>query len=234
MSMSRKINPASNSFQHRWTRISWTRAALIAAGVIAYQVLVCSIIVDQPDGGLGAGLMVAPLLVVAGCVLGRTWRGGVLLALLTVAGVIGLLLWRVSGASLALLYPVPYLAVYAFLLWLFARTLRPGRQALITRLATHIHGELPAEIARYTRRVTWAWCVFFAAMALTSMLLFLFEPLPVWSVFNNLLNLPLVAAMYLGEYAWRLRRYPNFSHASIATVFRAFRNFDFNRRAAGP
>jgi len=234
MSMSRKIDTDSRSFQDRWTRISWTKAALIAAGVIAYQVLVYSIIVDQPDGGLGGGLMVAPLLLVAGCVLGRTWRGGVLLALLTVAGVIGLLLWRVFGASPALLYPVPYLTVYAFLLWLFARTLRPGQQALITRLAAHVHGELPAEIARYTRRVTWAWCVFFAAMALTSMLLFLYEPLPVWSIFNNLLNLPLVVAMYLGEYAWRLWRYPNFSHASIATVFRAFRNFDFNRRAAGP
>jgi uncharacterized membrane protein len=104
---------------------------------------------------------------------------------------------------------------------------------LITRLANHVHGELPAEIARYTRRVTWAWCGFFAAMVLASMLLFLLEPLPVWSVFNNLLNLPLVVAMYLCENAWRLWRYPNFSHASIATVFRAFRNFDFNRPAAG-
>ena len=236
--MSRKIEPASRSIRAGWTKTGWTKpgwckAALIAAGVIAYQVLVYCMIVDQPDGGLGGGLMAAPLLVIAGCVLGRTRRGCVLLALLTVAGVIGLLLWRSFGASPALFYPVPYLGVYAVLLWLFARTLRPGRQALITRLATHGHGEQPAEIARYTRRVTWAWCVFFAAMALTSVSLFLFEPLPVWSVFNNLLNLPLVAAMYLCEYAWRLWRYPNFSHASIATVYRALRNVDFNRRAAG-
>ena len=42
-----------------------------------------------------------------------------------------------------------------------------------------------------------------------------------------------VVAMYLGENAWRLWRYPNFSRASIATVFRAFRNFDFNRPTAG-
>ena len=228
MSMSRKIEPASRPLQ-----AGWIKAALLAAVVIAYQVLVYVLIVYHPDGGLGEGLMAAPLLVVAGCLLGRTRRGRILLALLTVASVIGFLLWRAFGASLALLYPVPYLSVYLFLLWLFGRTLVPGSQALITRLATHVHGELPAEIARYTRRVTWAWCVFFAAMALTSMLLFLLEPLPVWSVFNNLLNLPLVVAMYLGEYAWRLWRYPNFSHASIATVVRAFRNFDFNRPAAG-
>ena len=226
--MSSKIEPVSRPLQNGWTKV-----ALFAAGVIAYQVLVYRLIVDQPDGGLGGGLMVAPLLVVAGCVLGRTGRGRVLLAVLIVVGVIGFLLWRAFGASPALFYPVPYLTVYAVLLWLFGRTLTPGRQPLITRVASHVHGELPADIARYTRRVTSAWCVFFAAMATASMLLFLFAPLPIWSMFNNLLNLPLVAAMYLGEYAWRLRRYPNFSHASIATVFRAFRNFDFNRPAAG-
>lgn len=228
MSMSSKIEPVSPPLGTGWTKV-----ALLVAGVIAYQVLVYSLIADQPDGGLGEGLMVAPLLVAVGFVIGRSRRGRLLLALLGALGVIGFLLWRAFGAGPALFYPVPTLTVYAFLLWLFGRTLRPGRQSLITRLATHVHGELPAEIARYTRRVTWAWCGFFVAMAVTSMLLFLLEPLPVWSVFNNLLNMPLVVAMYLGEYAWRLWRYPNFSHASIATVFRAFRNFDFNRHSAG-
>ncbi len=228
MSMSSKIEPTSRPLQ-----TGWPKAAFLAAGVIAYQILVYRMIVDQPDGGIGELLMAAPLVVVAGCVLGRTWRGRLLLLLMTAAGVLGFLWWRAFGASPALFYPVPYITVYLFLLWLFGRTLRRGRQPLITRLATHVHGELPAGLAGYTRWVTWAWCVFFAAMVVTSMLLFLFEPLPVWSIFNNLLNLPLVVAMYLGEYAWRLRRYPDFPHASIATVFRAFRKFDFNRPAAG-
>ena len=228
MSMSSKIEPGN-----RPLHASWTRAAILAAGVIAYQVLVYFMIVNQPDGGLGEGLMAAPVLVVAGCVLGRSRRGRILLAALAALGMIGFMLWRDAGASPALLYPVPYLSVYLALLWLFGRTLRAGRQPLITRLATHVHGELPLELVRYTRQVTWAWCVFFFAMATTSTLLFMFAPLPVWSVFNNLLNLPLVVAMYFGEYSWRLWRFPNFSHASIATVFRAFRNFEFNRPAAG-
>lgn len=228
MSMSSKIGPASHSL-----RAGWIKAAFLVAGVVAYQVLVFRMIVDHPDGWFGEGLMVAPLLVVAGCVLGRSRRGRLLLVAFGVFGAAGFLLWRTVGASAALFYPVPYLTVYLVLLWVFGRTLQQGRQPLVTRLATHVHGELPAEIARYTRQVTWAWCVFFIAMAVTSAALFLLEPLPVWSVFNNLLNLPLVVAMYLGEYAWRLWRFPNFSHASIATVVRAFRNFDFNRPAAG-
>ena len=228
MSMSSKIGPASHPM---WA--GWTKAAFLIAGVIAYQVLVYRMIVDQPDGGLGECLMIAPLLVVAGCILGRSRRGRLLLAVFAVFGVAGFVLWRALGASAALLYPVPYLTVYLVLLWVFGRTLKQGRQPLVTRLAAHVHGELPAEITRYTRQVTWAWCIFFATMATTSTLLFLLEPLPVWSVFNNLLNLPLVVAMYLGEYAWRLWRFPDFSHASIGTVVRAFRKFDFNRPAAG-
>jgi uncharacterized membrane protein len=225
--MSSKIATVSRPLQTAWTKV-----VLVSAGVMAYQVLVYRLIVNQPDAGLGEALMAAPVLVAVGFFLGRLRRGRVLPAMLGCIGVIAFLLWRAPGASPALL-PVPYLSVYAFLLWLFGRSLRPGRQSLITRFATHVHGELPAQIARYTRRVTWAWCVFFAAMALTSILLFLFEPLPIWSVFNNLLNLPLAVTMYLGEYAWRLRRYPNFSHASIATVLRAFRDFDFKRPASG-
>lgn len=209
------------------------RAALFICGVIAYQVLVYWLVVSQPGSALGEGLMAAPILVVAAGVLVRTGRGRILFGLLCVAGAIGLMLWRAVGANPALFYPVPYLAVYLSLLWLFGRTLANGREPLITRLATFVHGELPADIARYTRQVTWAWCVFFAVMALTSVLLFAFATLPAWSIFNNLLNLPLVVAMYFCEHLWRRWRYPNFSHASIATVYRAFRDFQFNRPTAG-
>ena len=225
--MSSKIEPVNPPLH-----VSWTKVALLTAGVIAYQLLVYYMIVDQPDGGIGAGLMVAPLVVVVACVLARSVGGRLMLGLLALAVGVGILLWRTMGASPALLYPVPFLTVYVFLLWFFGRTLKAERKPLVTLLAAHVHGEIPADIARYTRQVTWAWCIFFAAMALTSILLFVFEPLPIWSVFNNLLNLPLVVAMYLGEYAWRLHRFPDFPHASIATVFRAFRNFDFNRPAA--
>ena len=228
MSMSSKIEPVS-----RPLRTGWTKLALLAAGVIAYQVLVYCIVVYHADDGLAGALMAAPLLAVACFVLGWSRRGRILLGLLALIGLIGFLLWRAFGADPTLLYPVPYLAVYLCLLWLFGRTLRAGRQPLITRLAAHVHGELVAEMVRYTRRVTWAWCVFFVAMALTSLLLFVVAPLPIWSAFNTLLNLPLLVAMYLGEYAWRLWRHPDFSPASIATVVRAFRDFDFKRPAAG-
>ena len=87
MSMSSKIEPVNPALP-----ASWTKAALLTAGVIAYQVLVYCMILDQPDGGIGAGLMVAPLVVVVACVLARSVRGRLMLVLLALAAGVGLLL----------------------------------------------------------------------------------------------------------------------------------------------
>jgi uncharacterized membrane protein len=95
-------------------------------------------------------------------------------------------------------------SIYASLLTTFALTLRPGRTPLITSMAHRLHGALSDEMIRYTRGVTIAWSLFFAAQLLTSILLFSFAPLTVWSVFVNLLDVPLVATMFAAEYAYRL------------------------------
>jgi len=200
---------------------------------MAYQGLAYYMTVNHPREGLAEALVVAPVILVTAGLLLRTARGRLVLAVLTAAGIVGFMAWRATGADPIWFYPVPYLAVYLMLLWAFGSTLVSERQPLVTQLAMLVHGQIPVEIARYTRSVTWAWCWFFAAMTLTSTLLFLFAPFPVWSAFNSLLNLPLVVAMYLGEYAWRLWRHPNFSHASIATVLHAISKFEFHRPAAG-
>src|SRR3954471_11935051 len=192
--MSSSIEPASRP-QH----ISWAKVSLFIAGVMAYQWLAYYMTVNYPRKGLGEALVAAPVILVAAGMLVRTARGRLALAILTTAGIAGFLAWRAAGADPVWFYPVPYLAVYLMLLWTFGSTLVSGRQPLVTQLATLVHGHIPAEIARYTRSVTWAWCGFFAGMTITSALLFLFAPFPVWSVFNSLLNLPLVVAMYLGE-----------------------------------
>ena len=52
-------------------------------------------------------------------------------------------------------------------------------------------------------------------------------------VLANLLNAPLVAAMFLGEYLYRILRYPNFSHASIRSSIRAFQKHGGSGPAPG-
>jgi len=218
--MSNAIEPAE-----RRGRAGRRRGVLLAAALIVYPLLVHLALSADPDSSLGEWLMAAPLIALLVWFLSRSSRGRIGLLALGAAAIFGWWVWRAAGASPAIVYPLTHVSVYLFLLGYFGRTLRPGNEALITRLATYVHGALPDEIKDYTRRVTWAWCLFFAAMALVSVLLFALAPLATWSLFANVLNLPLVAAMYLGEYAYRLLRHPDFSHASIPTVIRAFQKF---------
>jgi len=218
--MSNAIEPAE-----RRGRAGRRRGVLLAAALIGYPLVVHLAVSAHPESGLGEWLMAAPLIGLLVWFLSRSRKGQIGLLVLGAAAFLGWWMWRAAGASPTIVYPLTHVSVYLFLLWYFGRTLRSGKEALITRLATYVHGALPDEIRSYTRRVTWAWCLFFAGMALASVLLFALAPLAIWSLFANVLNLPLVAVMYLGEYAYRLLCYPDFSHASIPTVIRAFQRF---------
>jgi len=126
--------------------------------------------------------------------------------------------------SIPLALAAPHATIYCFLLWLFGRTLLRGREPLITGVARRVHGTLEPEIEAYTRRVTQAWCLFFAAQLAVSALLFALVPLPVWSLFVNLLNAPLLVLMFAGETLYRGYRYPDHPRVSIASTLRAFGN----------
>ena len=62
----------------------------------------------------------------------------------------------------------------------FGNTLRPGRTALVTRFAAARQPAMSPRLLRYTRGVTAAWTLFFAAMAVASLLLFMLGPLREW------------------------------------------------------
>ncbi len=109
-------------------------------------------------------------------------------------------------------------SIYASLFLTFSLTLRPGRDALITVFARKLHGAITSELVVYTRRVTIAWCCFFVGQLATSMGLFLFAPLRAWSFFVNILDIPLVTAMYLAEYMIRIRCLRNPPRHSLSVV----------------
>lgn len=108
--------------------------------------------------------------------------------------------------------------IYATLLLTFALTLRPGREPLIREMARRMHGVLSDEMVIYTRRVTVAWSLFFLGQLTISVTLFIFAKLVVWSFFVNILDLPLVAAMFAAEYAVRLRSLRNPPRHSLAAI----------------
>ena len=120
------------------------------------------------------------------------------------------LLNRGSATTMALLRGglilsagAPHAVVNLGLLAIFGLSLLPGREPIVTYFARAIHGGVSPEVELYTRRVTWVWCGFFGLQLAGSVLLLAFAPIAWWSIFVSILNLPLVAAMMLGEWLTR-------------------------------
>ena len=210
-----------------WRRVA---AAVIAVALlIAYQVAVHQLIADgrHPLTTMYLGLLPFALVVVV-FALGAGWRFGAVLAAIVIAA-IGWH-WRVPlQANFGWIYLVEHVGTQSLLGLMFAHTLRRGRVPLITQFASRVHGGvLSPEQFVYTRHATLAWSLFFVLDALASLALFTWAPLPVWSLFANLLTLPLVAVMFIGEYMVRRALLPQAPHVSIAAGVRAFWD---NRRA---
>ena len=205
-------------------RCGWLWPALIVLLGVGYQCLVYSAVGGGQIDAIRIALAFLPLLALAWWIAARArhklrWS----LVLCAASGAI-YALERQEHWGLAAAYGIPHAAIYVALLGLFARTLRPGHEPLITRLARRVHGKLPPQLRAYTRRLTAAWCVFFAAQIVASALLFRFASLSHWSLFVNVLNFPLLALMFIGEYAYRLMRHRDFPHASLLDGVRAFAN----------
>lgn len=196
---------------------------------IAYSVLLHFFILKGEADGLRVALVLLPVLLwacwlVARSVSAKWWP---LAAAALAALIYGLMSGNYMRVGLIAIDGMWHASMNAFMLWFFARTLRQGRVPLISQVARYLNGgELPPEIAVYTRNVTIAWSVFFAAQLLGSALLYLFAPLAAWSLFINVLNAPLLALMFAGEYVIRIVLHPNHSRNSILQVFEVFtKNF---------
>jgi len=216
--MSRRSEPAESQRAPRRTLLA---LGLLAAALVAWQLFLHRLVSADPHSIVAELLIALPVLVFAAWLASRTRAraaGGVVVV---AAGVAGCLAWNRSGTD-AILPLLPHLAIYLLLLAWFASSLLPGREPLVTFMARHVHDVMPPALVAYTRRVTVAWCVFFLAMAVTSVALFAWAPVGVWSAFVNLLNLPLVAAMFVAEYLWRMIRHPGLSRATIPTMIRSF------------
>ena len=202
----------------------WSGLALL--GCLACTWLAHRVISGEGNGMLRGALLALPLLALAWWALARSAHKPRWVLILIFAGAALYLLEQRGNLGMAAAYGVPHAAANGFLLWWFGRTLRDGSEPIVTRVARRVHGTLKPGIEAYTRRVTIAWCVFFAVQIAVSLALFLFAPLEIWSVFVNVLNLPLVVLMFAGEYLMRVVFHPDHPRASVASMLRAFTKSD--------
>jgi uncharacterized membrane protein len=136
------------------------------------------------------------------------------------ACVITIAIWSFARDGIIASSAIPHAIAYLSVLTIFAASLAPGRKPIVTGFAEKSRGELPPAVVVYTRRVTVAWCLFCAAQLLVSLLLLLFAPTHVWSMFVNVCNLPLLVAMFCGEFAWRKWHYGGGPRERLTDGFR--------------
>jgi len=201
---------------------AWWQAAAVLA-FVACQWLAHLALTQSAGEALRLALLLLPLAALAYWIIAHAGNKLPWMVVLVVAAAVTWALEQARAGTwgLAFLYGAPHAAAYLFLLWLFGRTLRRGRVPLVTRVARRVHGALAPEIEAYTRGVTLAWCVFFAAQVTLSVLLFAFAPLAAWSLFINVLNVPLLALMFGSEYLYRAAHYPDHPRTTLPGMLRA-------------
>lgn len=215
---------------------------LSVALLVAYPLLVLAGVVSGVQAVRMAGLAALGLaILLPGLVAGRpaTWCA----AALAIAGCTWLAL-RDSSMLPLLLAPV---LIPAGVAWIFGRTLRAGRVPLIVQLVRHLHaghGPVAEDRILYARRLTVAWTVLLAGLALFNAMLGslmtpggLLEslgtrtPLAVsdrtWAIATGLLGYVVVAVFFVAEYAYRQSRFPE-------QPYRDFREFLRRSMAAAP
>jgi len=196
--------------------------AAVVVFFIAYSVLSHYSNLNPQARDLAVGLALAPMLTLYVLLLWR-WSGA-LLALLGAAAAACLLraVWPPLLQNFSIVYLVQQGGFYFLMAFTFARTLRKDHIPLCTQLADKVHGPLSALELRYTRSVTVAWVIFFLLNMALTCALFEYAPLRVWSLFVNFLSLPLILLMFVAEYAVRRRVLPKVQRDGLIATLRVY------------
>lgn len=185
-----------------------TRAVLLAVALVAVPgAFVAHFAIARAESPtLGALVAVFPLAAIAFFALRRPGGGGprTWLALACGAGAL-YLMWGAVENHYQTIYFLEHAGTNLLLGSMFGRTLSGSSEPLCTRFARIVHGTLTPEIARYSRQVTLAWTLFFLVLSLASCGLYLTGFLSAWSILANFLTMPLVALMFIFEFAVRRR-----------------------------
>ena len=219
------------------TRGRRTRSALVALAFLSVALAAAAhyAIAVSTAPTLGALVALVPLAALLFVALRRSRaRGPVLWLLVAAAGAALWLGWGALERHYPNVYFLEHVGTNLLLGATFGRTLLGAAEPLCSRFARQLHGELPDEVARYTRQVTLAWTLFFLALAGLSCALFLGGFIATWSVLANFLTLPLVTAMFVVEYAVRRRIIKDWRRGSLLDGLRAFWRHSETARVRAP
>ena len=198
------------------------RVLLFVLGGAAYAVLSHWTMLFHPTETWAVGVLLGPLWLTAlGLCAGRFGLVGIVAVV--VAGIgFALAVGRSEGHAddVNHLYVLQHVAINLLLCGWFGSTLRAGRLSLIGSFAQRVHPLTPGHVV-YTWQVTLVWVLYFACMAVTSVLVYLLLPFSAWSLLSNLLSPLMIGALFVGEYLVRYRIHPEFERTTLAQALQA-------------
>lgn len=127
---------------------------------------------------------------------------------------LALIPFAVFDIALYLLY-VPPIVLPLLLAVVFASTLLPGKEALVTAIGEAAKGPLGNDMRRYTKGVTILWAVFCFAMMIEDIVLAVFASEHLWSWMTSIVNYLMIAVLFLGEFYYRKWRFPQYEHPNL-------------------
>lgn len=92
----------------------------------------------------------------------------------------------------------------------------------------------PPRLARFARRATFAWVVYFSGIALLSLALAMMAPLEVWSLVVNVLNYVFAITLLFVQYLYRSLRLPEYGVRMPWHTLRDMARFPWPGRGAPP
>ncbi len=85
----------------------------------------------------------------------------------------------------------------------FLVSLFPQRTPIITRVALLLNSDLSDAHKRYSRHATIAWAMFMFCLAIGTVIVAVYLPIEIWSLFVNFINYILVLIMFVVEFLVR-------------------------------
>ncbi len=199
---------------------SWVGLVVLVS--IGYAVLAHASLVRGISPTVGTLLALTPVSLFALWAVRRSKHRALGAAALGLAAVAAWLNWGELERHFPDIFFMEHATTNLLLACVFGRTLAPGREPLVALFARLVHGTIPPEVERYARQVTLAWTVFFASLFTLSCALYVGGFLAAWSLLANILSPILITAMFVLEYAVRLRALPNWEQVGIMGGIRAF------------
>lgn len=197
--------------------------AIVASAIAVYAVASHLLMVYAAKAPWAVAVLFGPLLLTLFAAGWRRRHVPTLAASVALLALLSTVVARGGVTDVQRLYVLQHAGMHAALGLAFGLTLRPGSTALITALAERVHRQVTPAMRHYTRGLTLAWSLYFAAMIALSFAIYALVPWPVWSLFGNVASPLAAAAFFVGEHLLRYWRHPEFERLSMRGAIEAWR-----------